>query len=100
MLKVDLNTVLFFNTIFFFFFKDLFTYLFSFALSSLLHADSLSWHCCCVWASYCSDFFFGALAVGAWALVLVACRFSFSVACGIFLDQGGNPCTLYCKVGS
>ena len=34
-------------------------------------------------------------ALGAWASVAVAHRLTRSPACGIFLDQGSNPCPLH-----
>ena len=42
----------------------------------------------------------GAWALGAWASVIVARGFSCSAACGIFLDQGSNPCPLHWQVDS
>ena len=54
--------------------------------------------CSCVWAfssqggfSHC-----GAQALGAWSSVVEAHRLSYSVAYGIFPDQGSNPCSLHC----
>ena len=35
-----------------------------------------------------------------WALVVVGQGLSFPVACGIFLDQGLNPCPLHWQVDS
>ena len=50
---------------------------------------------CCAWASHCGGFSCcGAWAPGGVGSVFVACGFSCSVACGIFLDQGSNPCPL------
>ena len=37
----------------------------------------------------------GARALGSWASVVVARGLSCSTACGIFLDQGSNPCPLH-----
>ena len=50
---------------------------------------------CGVWASHC-----GAWALGARASVVVAHGFSCSVACGIFPDQGLNPCPLHWQADS
>ena len=48
-----------------------------------------------VLASHCSGFSYcGAQALGPRALVLVACRLGCSAKCGIFPDQGSNPCLL------
>ena len=50
---------------------------------------------CSVQASHCGDFSCGgAQALGAWASVVVVHRLSCSAACGIFPDQGLNPCPL------
>ena len=46
-------------------------------------------------ASHCGGFSCcGARALGTRASVVVAHRFSCSAACGIFPDQGSNPCPL------
>ena len=37
---------------------------------------------------------------GAWASVVVAHRLSYSELCGIFLDQGSNPCLLHWQADS
>ena len=37
---------------------------------------------------------------GAWASVVVAHGLSCSVTCGVFLDQGSNPCPLHWQVDS
>ena len=51
---------------------------------------------CGVRASPCSDFSCGgARALGMWALVVVAHGLRCFVVCGIFLDQGWNPCPLH-----
>ena len=42
----------------------------------------------------------GAWALGAWASVVVARELSCPVACGIFPDQGSNPCPLHWQVDS
>ena len=71
---------------------------------------------CSAWASHCCDFSCcGARALGAWASVVAACRLSScvtqasvvaarepssSVACGLFLDQGSNPCPLHWQADS
>ena len=31
---------------------------------------------------------------GMWGAAVVACRLSYPMACGIFLEQGFNPCPL------
>ena len=50
---------------------------------------------CGAWAYHCGGFSCcGARALGVWASVLVAQGLSCSVACGIFPDQGSNPCPL------
>ena len=69
--------------------------------------------CCCVRASHCGGFSCcRARALGAWASVVVAHRLysagsvvvvhglSCSVACGIFPDQGSNPCPLHWQADS
>ena len=48
---------------------------------------------CGAWASHCSSF----LLQSTGSAVVVANDFSCPVACGIFLDQGLNPCPLHCK---
>ena len=67
---------------------------------------------CGAWASHCGDFCCGARALGARASVVVAHGLqstgsvvvahglSYSVACGIFLDQGSNPCPLHWQADS
>ena len=58
---------------------------------------------CGVWSSHCHGFFCcGAQTLGAWASVVSTCRLvvtahglSCSAACGIFLDQESNPCSLH-----
>ena len=50
----------------------------------------------CVLASHCGDLSCcRAWDLGARASVVVAYRFSCPTACGIFLDQGSNPCPLH-----
>ena len=88
--------------IFFFFLINLFIlfYLFLFGCvgSSLLHAVFLQLRragatlCCDARASHCGGFSCGAWALGVQASVVVAHGPSCSAACGIFLDQGSNPC--------
>ena len=69
--------------------------------------------CCCAWAfdaydervlssscsaqaSHCRDFFcLDYSALEAQTAAVVMCRLSCPVACGIFPDQGSNPCSLY-----
>ena len=68
---------------------------------------------CGVWASHCGGFSCcGARALGAWASVVVARGLqsadsvvvahglSCSAACGIFPDQGSNPCPLHWQADS
>ena len=56
---------------------------------------------CCAQASHRSHFSCcGAQALGVWASVVVAWGLSCSVACGIFLDQGSNPCPLHWQMDS
>ena len=51
--------------------------------------------------SHCNSFSCcGAQALGIRTSVIGACRLSCSVACGIFLDQGSNPCPLHWQVAS
>ena len=59
------------------------------------------------WSSHCSGFSCGTCALGARTSVVTALglnsgghRFSCSVACGVFLDQGSNPCYLHRQVDS
>ena len=52
--------------------------------------------CCGARASHCT----GLPCWGAWASAVVAHRLSCSAACGIFLDQGLNPCPLNWQVDS
>ena len=76
------------------------TYIFGCAGSSLLRAGFLYlWRrlfsSCGVWASRCFDFSCsGAWALGAQASVVVAQELSCPKACGIFPEQGSNPCPL------
>ena len=56
---------------------------------------------CGVWASHCGGFSCcGAQALGARASVVVAQGLSCSAACGIFPDQGLNPCPLHWQADS
>ena len=56
---------------------------------------------CGVWASCCGGFFCcKAQALGAQASAFVVHRLTCHVACGIFLDQGLNPCPLHWQVNS
>ena len=55
---------------------------------------------CGTQASRCSDFSCGAWALGAQASVVVACRLSCPVACGIFPDQGSNSYPLHWQADS
>ena len=58
-------------------------------------AESGSYWSCSMLASHRSGFSCcRAQALGSWASVVVAYGLSSSVACGIFLDQGSNPCPL------
>ena len=72
--------------------------------------------CCCLWTFIAwagATFSWGARtshgggfsccgpqALGAWALVVVVHGLSCSVACGIFLEQGLNPCPLHWQADS
>ena len=57
--------------------------------------------CCGVQASHCSGFSCcGARALGARASVVVAHGLSCSMTCGIFPDQGSNPCPLHWQADS
>ena len=56
---------------------------------------------CCVWASHCSNFSYcGAQAPGCMGSVVVTNGLICSMACGIFPDQGLNPCPLHCQAES
>ena len=55
---------------------------------------------CGTQASGCSDFSCGAWALGAQASVVVACRLSCPVACGIFPGQGSNSYPLHWQADS
>ena len=55
---------------------------------------------CSVQASHCSGFSCGARALGVQASVVVAHGLSCSAACGIFPDQGSNPCPLHWQADS
>ena len=89
----------------FFFFFNLFS--FDCIGSSLLQTDFLWLRRagailrCGVWASHCGGFSCcGARAVGARASVVVAHGLSCSAACGIFPEQGSNPCPLHWQADS
>ena len=73
-----------------FLFKNLiYSFIFVCAGSSLRCAGSLQWlH------------LLQGMALGVWASVVVMHGFSCSVACGIFPDQGLNPCTLHWQADS
>ena len=56
---------------------------------------------CGAQASHCGGFSCcRTRALGPWASVVVACGLSCSMACGIFPDQGLNPCSLHWQVDS
>ena len=56
---------------------------------------------CGMQASHCGGFSCcRAWALGAWTSVVVAHGLSCSAVCGIFPDQGSNPCSLYWQVDS
>ena len=61
---------------------------------------SVTWKASCSsQASHCSGFFWhGALALGHWPSVFVVHRHSYPTPCGIFLNQGSNPCLLHWQV--
>ena len=100
------------NVFLFFFFFNFF--IFGCVGSSLLRVGFLRFRWlgatlrCSAWASHCGGFSCcGAWALRTWASVVAACRLysagsvvmahglSWSAACGIFLDQGSNPCPLH-----
>ena len=57
--------------------------------------------CCTAWASHCGGFSCcRARALGTRASVVVVHGLSCSTACGIFPDQGSNPCPLHWQVDS
>ena len=67
--------------------------------------------CCCAWACHCCDFSCGVWALGCLSFVIpiprlqstgsvVAHRFSCSITCRIFPDQGSNPCVLHWQADS
>ena len=62
-------------------------------LSLVAASGGYSWLWCTASHS-CGFFCCGARALGARASVVVAHGLSCSVACGIFPDQGSNPCPL------
>ena len=55
--------------------------------------------CCSIWASHCRGFSCWAQAVGAGSVV-VAHGFTYPEACGIFQNQGSNPCPLHWQADS
>ena len=55
---------------------------------------------CSAQALRCSCFSCGAQALGSWTSVVVVHKLSCSAACGIFLDQGLNPCPLHWQADS
>ena len=102
----------------FFFYKFIY-FIFVCVGSSLLHVGFLQLRragatlLCSALASHNVGFFCcGAWALGAWASVVVAHglqsagsvvvahRLSCFSACGIFPDQGSNPCSLHCQADS
>ena len=48
----------------------------------------------------CDIYIYIYIYIGMWASVVVAHGLSCSAACGIFLDQGSNPCPLHWQVDS
>ena len=68
-----------------------------FFLTLLIYLFLAAWGLrCSVRASHCGGFSCcGARALGTWASVVVAHGLSCSAACGIFPDQGSNPCPLH-----
>ena len=86
-----------------FFLKKLFINLFGCAGSLLLHGLFSTWR---ARASYCGSFSCcGAQALGCVGFsccsklaAVVMHGLSYSMACGIFLDQGSNWCSWHCKV--
>ena len=64
--------------------------------------------CCGVQASHCGGFSCSRAWLYVWGLqwlqlmgsAAVTLRASFSIACGLFLDQGSNPCPLHWQVDS
>ena len=61
-----------------------------------LHCCTWAFSSCSTWASHCSGFSCcKAWAPGCVGSVVVAHRLSCPVACGIFLEQGSNPCPLH-----
>ena len=61
---------------------------------------SVTWKASCSsQASHCSGFFWhGALALGNWPSVFVVHSHNYPTPCGIFLNQGSNPCLLHRQV--
>ena len=54
---------------------------------------------CGAWAFHCGGFScFGAWALGRAGSVVVMQKLSCPTTCGIFLDQGWNPCPLHWQV--
>ena len=97
---------------FFYVYISLLIYLFIFNLLAALglrccaRAFSSCWRAgatlrCGAQASHCGGFSCcGAQALGARASVVVARGLSCSAACGIFPDQGSNPCPLHWQADS
>ena len=83
-------------------FNHLFILKFYLFLASLvLHCCMQTFSSCSEWVSHCGGF----SCCRAWAVehmdsAVVAQGLSCSAACGIFLDQGSNPCLLHCQADS
>ena len=89
-------------------------HLYNYFLKNLLFLAALGFHCCMrafsgcgkqgllsscgMWASHCSGFSCcrAWAPEDVWASVVVAVRLSCCVSCGIFWDQGSNPCIGMC----
>ena len=86
---------------FFFFLINLFIFIYLFLAALGLRCCARAFSSCGSRASHCSGFSCGgAQALGARASVVVVHRLSCSLACGIFPDQGSNPCPLHWQADS
>ena len=86
-------------TLFLYFFINLFILLFLAALGLRCYVWAFS--SCGKWASHCGGFSCcGAWAPGARASVVAASGLSCPSACGIFPDEGSNPCPLHWQTDS
>ena len=104
LLPVLLPTFCISGPVFFFFFKCLFLAVLSLCCCAQAFSGCSEWgllFSCGVQASHCGGFSCcRAHALDTWASVVVAQALSCSSACGIFPDQGSNPCPLHWQADS